>query len=129
MSHGRSLERGTGLETRPGSAGHWLRTRRVWIALSIAVIEGIVVALVYGLSKWVVVALAIATLVLYLAWGRSARSDAARQLTWIMGASQALAVVVVIFAFIIDWLALIVAAFFAGLAFVFLFRDRGSHSS
>ena len=35
---------------------------------------------------------------------------------WIAGASQALAVVVVILAFILDWLALLLAAIFAAVA-------------
>ena len=44
---------------------------------------------------------------------------------WIAGASQALAVVVVILAFILDWLALLLAAIFAAVALLFLFSDRG----
>jgi len=119
------IEPGNVLEKRTGRAGRWLRAHRVRIALWVAVAEGIVAALVYGLSRWVVIAVAIAALALYLFWGRSARSETARQLTWIAGASQALAVVVVIFAFILDWLGLILAALLAAVALVFLFRDRG----
>ncbi len=71
------------------------------------------------------VAVAIPLLALYLFWGRTARSDTVRQLSWIAGASQALAVIVVIFAFILSWLALLLAGIFAAIALLFLFSDRG----
>ena len=71
------------------------------------------------------IAIAIPLLALYVVWGRSARSDTVRQLAWIAGASQALAVVVVILAFIVRWLALILAGVFAAVALLFLFSDRG----
>ena len=64
-------------------------------------------------------------LALYLFWGRMAHSDTVRQLSWIAGASQALAVIVVIFAFILSWLALLLAGIFAAIALLFLFSDRG----
>ena len=88
-------------------------------------IEGIVVALLHDVSRWTVIAIAIPLLALYLFWGRTARSDTVRQLSWIGGASQALAVVVVIFAFILSWLALLLAGVFAAIALLFLFSDRG----
>jgi len=72
-----------------------------------------------------VVAVAIPLLALYLFWGRTAHSDTVRQLSWIAGASQALAVIVVIFAFILSWLALLLAGIFAAIALLFLFSDRG----
>ena len=105
--------------------GRWLRARRIRVALWIAVIEGIFVALLHDVSRWTVVAVAIPLLALYLFWGRTARSDTARQISWIAGASQALAVIVVIFAFILDWLALLLAGIFAAVALLFLFSDRG----
>src|SRR5205823_13152753 len=50
--------------------------------------------------------IAIPVLAVYVFWGRNARSHTVRQVAWIAGASQALAVVVAIFAFLLSWLAL-----------------------
>ena len=105
--------------------GRWLRQRRIRITLWIAVIEGIIVALLHDISRWTVIALAIPILALYVFWGRSAKSDTVRQVLWIGGASQALAVVVVILAFLLNWLALLLAGIFAAIALLFLFSDRG----
>ena len=113
------------IEHRTTRAGRWLRARRIRVALWIAVIEGILVAVLPNLSKWTVIALAIPLLALYLFWGRTARSDTARQVTWIAGASQALAVVVTILAFLLSWLALVLAGIFAIVALLFLLSDRG----
>ena len=127
MPHDSSLEQrhGAPIEHRSTRAGRWLRARRIRIALWIAVIEGIIVALAHDVSRWTVIAIAIPLLALYVVWGRNARSDTARQLAWIAGASQALAVVVVILAFIVSWLALLLAGVFAAVALLFLFSDRG----
>jgi hypothetical protein len=125
MAYERSLEHGGTIEHRSSRMGRWLRARRIRIALWIAVLEGIVVALAHDVSRWTVVAIAIPLLALYIAWGRNARSDTVRQLGWIAGASQALAVVVVIMAFILNWLALVLAGIFAAVALLFLFSDRG----
>jgi len=113
------------IEHRTTRAGRWLRARRIRAALWIAVVEGIIVALLHDVSRWTVVAIAIPLLALYLFWGRNARSDTVRQLAWIAGASQALAVVVVILAFILSWLALLLAGIFALAAILFLLSDRG----
>src|SRR3954466_11424266 len=117
------LEAGGTIEHQTTRTGRWLRVRRIRFALWIAVIEGIIVALLHDVSRWTVVAIAIPLLALYLFWGRTARSDTVRQLSWIAGASQALAVIVVIFAFILSWLALLLAGIFAAIALLFLFSD------
>ena|SRR5437667_2427643 len=125
MATDRPLEPTGTIEHQTSRTGRWLRTRRVRIALWIAVIEGIIVALSPSFSRWTVVAVAIPLLAAYVFWGRNARSDTLRQVAWIAGASQALAVVVVIMAFILSWLALILAAIFALVALLFLLVDRG----
>jgi len=119
------LAQGGAIEHGSTRTGRWLRARRIKVALWIAVIEGVVVALAHNVSRWTVIAVAIPLLALYVVWGRNARSDSVRQLAWIAGASQALAVVVVIMAFILSWLALLMAAIFAAVALLFLFSDRG----
>lgn len=93
--------------------------------LWIAVIEGIVVALSHNFTKWTVIAIAIPVLAIYVLWARNADSDTVRQIGWIAGASQALAVVVVILGVLLSWLPLVLAAIFAGIALLFLFSDRG----
>ena len=125
MAYDKSLGHSGTIEHRSTRAGRWLRARRVRIALWIAGIEGIIVALAHDVSRWTVVAIAIPLLALYVVWARNSRSDTIRQLGWIAGASQALAVVVVIMAFILSWLALLMAAIFAAVALLFLFSDRG----
>ncbi|HET7555636.1 MAG TPA: hypothetical protein VFJ75_08285 [Gaiellaceae bacterium] len=106
-------------------ASRWLRARRIRIVLWIAVIEGIVVALSHNFTKWTVIAIAIPVLAIYVLWARNADSDTVRQIGWIAGASQALAVVVVILGVLLSWLPLVLAAIFAGIALLFLFSDRG----
>ncbi len=113
------------VEHETSRTGRWLRARRVRIALWIAVIEGIIVALSRDFSRWTVIAIAIVVLAIYVFWGRNLRSDTGRQVFWIAGASQALAVVVAILAVILSWLALILAGIFAAVALLFLLVDRG----
>src|ERR671935_1548925 len=115
MASDRSLEQPHAIEHRTSRAGRWLRARRTRIALWIAVVEGIVVAFAHDVSRWTVIAIAIPLLALYVVWGRNARADTLRQLSWIGGASQALAVVVVVLSFIIAWLALLIAGIFAAI--------------
>jgi hypothetical protein len=112
------------IEHGTSKRGRWLRERRVRIALWIAVAEGILVALTEDVSRWTVVIIAIPILAIYIVWGRDAKSDTFRQISWIAGASQALAVIVVILAFILDWLALLLAGIFAAIALVFLYVER-----
>jgi hypothetical protein len=113
------------IEHRSTRMGRWLHARRIRIGLWIAVIEGIVVALSKDFSRYALITLAIVVLGLYVTWGRKLESDTGRQLFWIGGFSQALAVVVVILSFIIFWIALVVAGVFAAVALLFLLSDRG----
>ena len=112
------LEHGT---TR---SGRWLRARRTRLALWIAVVEGILVAVLHDFTRWTVVLIAIPLILVYGLWGRNAKSDTARQITWIAGASQALAVLFVLLAAIIGIfvLAFVVLAAIAALAFFFIDR-------
>ena len=125
MATDSSLEPTKPLEHGTSKTGRWLRARRVRIVLWIAVLEGILVALTHDFTKWTVVAIAIPVLAVYVFWGRNARSYTARQVAWIAGASQALAVVVAVFAFLLSWLALALAGVFAVIALIFLFSERG----
>jgi hypothetical protein len=121
----RPLEPTGTIEHRTTRLGRWLRARRVRLALGVAVVEGLIVAWRGDVTRWTVVAIAIPLLAIYVFWGRNANSDTFRQMSWIAGASQALAVVVVILAFILDWLALLLAGVFAVIAVLYLLSDRG----
>jgi hypothetical protein len=118
LEHSRTVEHGS------TKTGRWLKERRIRIVLWIAVVEGIVVAL-SDFTKWTVIGIAIPVLAIYVVWGRNAKSDTAYQIAWIAGASQALAVVVVILGVLLSWLPLVLAAIFAVIALVFLFHERG----
>lgn len=118
LEHSRTVEHGS------TKTGRWLKERRIRIVLWIAVLEGIVVAL-SDFTKWTVIGIAIPVLAIYVVWGRNAKSDTAYQIAWIAGASQALAVVVVILGVLLSWLPLVLAAVFAVIALVFLFHERG----
>jgi thiol:disulfide interchange protein len=113
------VEHGT---SRPG---RWLRARRNRIAFWIAAAEAIIVAVFHDVSRWTVMAIGVAALAVYWFWGRTSRSDAGRQLSWIFAASQALAFIAAILAVFLGLIVLIVAAIFAVVALFILFTDRG----
>ena len=112
------------IEHGTSRTGRWLAARRVKLALAIAIAEAIIVALEDSVSRWTVIIIAVPLIALYVYAGRNWRSDTARQVAWIAAASQALAVVAVILAFILGWLALILAGLFAAIAIAFLLFDR-----
>jgi hypothetical protein len=104
-------------------AGRWLRERRLRFALWIAVLEGIVVAIRGDISRWTVVGIAALVLIIYMLVRERVRWDAARQVVWIVAASQVLAVLVVILAFVVGVVALVLVGLFAVVALVYLFSD------
>jgi hypothetical protein len=103
--------------------GRWLRARRVRLAIWVAVAEGLIVALENDISKWTVMILAIAVLALYFVVGRGLKWDVGRQLAWIAAASQLLALLVALFAFIVWGIALGAVVVLAILALVYLYSD------
>ncbi len=114
----RVLEHGT---SRPG---RWLRARRTRIAFSIAAVEAILVAVFHDVSRWTVIGVAIAAVALFLLVGRDSRSDTVRQVSWILAASQLLAVLAAILAFIVVWTAIVLVVVFALIALFVVFADR-----
>ncbi len=103
--------------------GRWLRERRLRLALWVAVIEGLLVALTPDLTKWTVLVIGTILLAFYIVAGRNMRWDVARQLTWIAAASQALAILVVILAFVLKLVAIVAVVIFALVALAYLFSD------
>ena len=100
-----------------------MRARRVRLAIWVAVAEGLIVALENDISKWTVMILAIAVLALYFVAGRNLKWDVGRQLAWIAAASQVLALLVALFAFILWGVAVGVIVVLAILALVYLYSD------
>jgi hypothetical protein len=103
--------------------GRWLRERRLRLALWVAVIEGLLVALTPDLTKWTVLIIGVVLLAFYMVAGRQMRWDVARQLSWIAAASQALAILVVILAFVLKLVAIVAVVIFALVALAYLFSD------
>ena len=103
--------------------GRWLRGRRVRLALWVAVIEGLLVALTPDLTKWTVLVIGAILLAFYMVAGRNMSWDVGRQLSWIAAASPALAILVVILAFVLKWVAIVAIVIFALVALAYLFSD------
>jgi len=112
------IEHGT---SRPG---RWLRARRNRIALSIALVEALVVVIFHDVSRFTVIGLSAVAFIVYWFAGRASRWDTFRQVSWIFAASQLLAVIVAILAFIVLWTAILAACVFAVIALVFVVTDR-----
>jgi FtsH-binding integral membrane protein len=107
----------------PGTApGGWLASNRLTIALAVAGVESVVVAVDETFSRWFVLGLAAIAVWLYFAKGRTSDSDDVRQLTWIAAVSQSLALLAVVLAASLKWIALGAAGVFAVVALVLLLR-------
>ncbi len=76
-----------------------------------------------GVSHLTVLVIAVAVLVVYVFTARNIRWDAGRQVAWIVAASQFLALLVVIFAFLLKLVAIIVLVGIAVVALIYLFSD------
>src|SRR5689334_11170682 len=109
------------IEAGTTRGGRWLRERRIRIALWVAAIEGLIAAFSADIGRWTIIALAVIVLAFYMLAGRHLKWDVARELSWIAAASQVLAILVVIFAFILKLVAIVVTVGFALLALADLF--------
>jgi hypothetical protein len=112
------------IEHGTSKTGRWLRARRNRFALTIALVESIIVVIFHDVSRYTVIGVAIVAFILYWFAGRTSRSDAFRQASWILAASQLLAVLAAILAFILFWTAILAACVFAAIALFFVFTDR-----
>jgi hypothetical protein len=111
------------LEHGTSRSGRWLHERRIRIAAWIAALEGLVVFFSHEVTKWTVIVLALVGLVAWLG-GRDSKSDLVRQVLWIFAASQLLAVVLVILAWIVKWAIILAIVVLAVLGLAYLFLDR-----
>jgi hypothetical protein len=104
-------------------AGRWLQERRIRVAAWIAAAEGILVLFSHDLTRWTVIALGIVGVIAWLG-GRESGSHLVRQVLWIFAASQLLAVIVVILAWIVKWAVILAVVVLAVLGLAYLFLDR-----
>ena len=111
------------IEAGTTRTGRWLRERRIRLTLWVAVIEGLLVAITADLTKWTVLVIAAILLAFYIVAGRHLRWDVGRQLSWIAAASQALAILVVVLAFVLGFVAIVAVVIFAIIALAYLFSD------
>jgi hypothetical protein len=112
------------IEAGSTRTGRWLRMRRLRIALWTAVIEGVIVAATPDLSRWTVLVIGVIVLGFYVLAGRNMSWDVGRHLSWIAAASQAMAILVVLFFFVVEWIAIAAIVALAVLALVYLFSDH-----
>jgi len=112
------------IEAGTTRTGRWLRQRRIKIALWTAVVEGLIAAFSQDLGRWTILALAIIVLAFYIVAGRRFSWDVARELSWIAAASQVLAILVIIFAFLLKLVAIVIIVGFALVALAYLFNDH-----
>ena len=117
------MSTGTVIEHESSQRGRWLREHRVRTALWIAVLEVVLAALTASISKYTIIALGLITIPVYLIWGKDQRGTI-RQVSWIAAASQALAVVAALLAYLVGLLVLVIAGIFAAVALFLIFSDR-----
>jgi hypothetical protein len=103
--------------------GRWLRERRLRITLWIAAAEGLLY-LFHALHWWAAVALAAVAVGFWWYVARAHRSDALRQVGWIVAASQLLVLCVPIALALLTAVAIAVIALLAVAALIFLFTER-----
>ena len=104
--------------------GRWLRERRIKIALWVAVVEGLIASFSHNIGRWTILIMAVVVLAFYMVAGRQLKWDVGRQLSWIAAASQVLAILVIIFAFILKLIAIVAIVAFALIALVYLLADH-----
>ena len=117
------------LDPKPTRISRWLARRRLQFAIGIALAEGLLVLLTKDWSKWTVIIIAVPVILFYVFAGRALEWETGRQLSSIAGASQALAVIVVIFAVVVKWLLVAGIIALAVFALIFLMADRPKRSA
>jgi hypothetical protein len=113
-------------EATPHRRGFFSDTK-VKIALLIAAFEGLLL-LFGGLSRWVLIAIAIPLVLLYLISGREMKPGLGRDLLWVVATSQVLVIIVAIIAFFVSVLFVILLGIFAAIAFALIYFDQQGRS-
>jgi hypothetical protein len=110
------------VEHRQSAGERWLRERRLRIALLIAFVESLLVIFSSLGWFWVVGAAAVAV-ALYLL-GRRTRSATVQQVTWVLAASQLIALIVPLLWEVVKFLAILVLVLLALFFLAILLLDR-----
>ena len=106
-----------------------MAARRIKLALAIAVFEGIVVAFAKDFSSWTVIIISIPIIAFYLFAGRTLDSDTWRQVSWVLAASQAFAVILAVIALTIELWVLIIVGIFAVVALILIVGEKPSKAT
>jgi hypothetical protein len=110
------------VEHRQSAGARWLRERRLRIALLIAFIESLLV--IFSSLGWFwVVGAAVAAAALYL-FGRRTGSATVREVTWVLAASQLIALIVPLLWEVVKFLAILVLVLLAIFFLAILLLDR-----
>ena len=117
------MERPLTIEHGSSRFGRRLREYRLRIALVVALVEGILV-LLGSIDWWIVLVLAIAAVAVYVLWGRAARQEEIREVTWILAVSQLAVVLVPVLALVLTAFAVVALVVIAVVALVVLLQDR-----
>jgi cation transport ATPase len=105
----------------------WL-DRRAKIALALAAAEGLLL-LLGSLSKWLVIAVAIPCVLVYVLRGREMKPGLWRDILWVVAVAQLLIILAAIVSFFIDTLILIVLGVFVAVAVLLLLYDDPARRS
>jgi hypothetical protein len=116
-------------EPRPTGAGRWIAARRIKLALAIAVFEGIIVAFAKDFSSWTVIIISVPIIAFYLFAGRTLQSDTWRQVSWVLAASQAFAVLLAVIALTVKLWVLIIVGIFAVIALILIVGEKPAKSA
>ena len=112
------------IEHRQSRFGHWLRERRVAIAVWVAVIEGLLL-LVHAIPRLLTLLIAVAVVVLFFWLGHRLRPGPIRDVAWIAAVSQAFVMLIPILVIVVGTLAFVAVGILAALALILLFTTRG----
>jgi hypothetical protein len=112
---------------RPASKpARYLREHRFKLTFWVAAVEGLLV-FVGIIPHLAVYALVVVAILFWAGMARNYRSGLARNAAWIFAASQALAVLIPVFLFVVKWAAITAIAVIAVVALVILFAERDRH--
>ncbi|HET7043878.1 MAG TPA: hypothetical protein VFI37_03430 [Gaiellaceae bacterium] len=111
------------IEHGSGRMARWLRERRVRMAAWIALVEGVLV-IFHAIPRWPALGVAVAIVAGYLWAGRNARQPSVRQAGWILAASQALVLLIPVFALLFWTVAVVAVVILGAIALFVLFSQR-----
>jgi hypothetical protein len=102
----------------------WL-DRRTKIALALAAFEGLL--LLFGrLSNWIVIAVAIPCVLVYLLSGRDMKPGLGKDILWVVAVAQVLIILAAVVSLLIGTLVLILLGVFLAIALLLLWYDEPS---